>query len=199
MGNSSTRKRAAAQRHVAIRAKSPDLRRETGDFRFVADVMLGRLAKWLRIAGFDVLYSNSYSDDELVELSSREGRILLSRDTRLLVRKAVRDFIFLESGKVEEQIRQILRMTQSVRLPGILSRCLECNAFLENIPRSAVRHRVPPYVYQSHGSFKYCPACRRIYWAGTHRQAVLQTLGKLLPLTEHGDSAEDTYGAVVKD
>src|SRR5512136_2689851 len=118
MGNSATRRRAAAQRHDQIRAKTSGLVRQGKTHPcFIADVMLGRLAKWLRIAGFDVLYSNRFSDDELITLSNRDGRILLSRDTRLLVRKPVRDFIFLESQNVQDQIRQILGVLNLTTLP----------------------------------------------------------------------------------
>jgi uncharacterized protein with PIN domain len=146
----------------------------------VADVMLGRLSKWLRIAGFDVLYSNTFTDDELVALSRGENRVLLSRDTRLLVRKAVRQFIFLESEDIRAQIRQVFRATRTSTLPGLLTRCLSCNETLHDIERESVRGTVPPFVYQSHSRFKQCPLCRKIYWAGTHRQAVLRTLQSLI-------------------
>ncbi len=168
------------QRHTQIRSKAPSLAGCRPAPRFVADVMLGRLAKWLRIAGFDVLYSNRFADDELVALSRREGRILLSRDTRLLVRRSVRQFIFLESGKVEDQIRQILRATQTFELPGLLTRCLACNEQLVEISRDGVKGKVPPYVFETQPSFKFCSQCERIYWAGTHREAVLRTFEKLL-------------------
>ncbi len=180
MGNSGSRKRAANVRQNQIRSKSLALENSVTQPRFVADVMLGRLAKWLRIAGFDVLYSNRYSDDELVSLSHREGRILLSRDTRLLVRKVVKRFIFLESEKIQEQIRQIFRVIGTSSLPRILSRCLTCNEVLNEVPREQVRDRVPPYVFETQAHFKCCPCCQRIYWAGTHRQAVLRTLQALL-------------------
>jgi len=121
LGNSASRRNAARLRHVQIRSKAPSLEPAASPPRFVADVMLGRLAKWLRIAGFDVLYSNRYEDDELVALSHREDRILLSRDTRLLVRRAVRDFIFLESDDVREQIVQVLQSTHAAALPALLS------------------------------------------------------------------------------
>jgi uncharacterized protein with PIN domain len=142
--------------------------------------MLGRLAKWLRIAGFDVLYSNRFSDDELVALSRREHRILLSRDTRLLVRKAVGRFIFLESEDIRHQIRQIFGLTRTTDLPGLLTRCLSCNELLEAVDRESVQGLVPPFVFETQRQFKRCPACRKLYWAGTHRQAVLRTLEALL-------------------
>ncbi len=148
--------------------------------RFVADVMLGRLAKWLRIAGFDVLYSNRFTDDQLVDLSAGEARILLTRDTRLLVRKAVRQFIFLQGETVQDQIRQIFAITRTSDLPGLLTRCLACNEVLNEVPRESVRATVPPYVFETQRQFKTCPKCRKIYWPGTHRQSVVRTLEALL-------------------
>jgi len=167
-------------RHMQIRSKAPSLAGWRPAPRFVADVMLGRLAKWLRIAGFDVLYSNRFADDELVSLSLREGRILLSRDTRLLVRRSVKQFIFLESEKVEDQIRQILQATQTFNLPGLLTRCLACNQLLVEISRDRVKGKVPPYVFETQPNFKFCSRCKKIYWAGTHREAVLRTFERLL-------------------
>jgi len=180
MGNSTSRKRAAVLRHAQIRSKAPSLAGRRSAPRFVADVMLGRLAKWLRIAGFDVLYSNRFADDELVALSRREGRVLLSRDTRLLVRRSVRQFIFLESEKIEDQIRQILQATQTFDLPGLLTRCLACNELLVEISRDGVEGKVPSYVFETQPNFKFCSQCEKIYWAGTHRQVVLRTFERLL-------------------
>lgn len=146
----------------------------------MADVMLGRLAKWLRIAGFDVLYSNRYTDDALIALSQQESRILLSRDTRLLIRRNVRQFIYLESEKVRDQIHQIFLATRTTSLPNLLTRCLECNDILQEVPREEVRDIVPPFVFNTQPGFKSCPRCHKIYWAGTHRQSVLRTLRTLL-------------------
>ena len=174
-----SRKRAAILRKLQIRSKAPALAERSEPPRFVADVMLGRLAKWLRIAGFDVLYSNRFSDEELVVVSRRERRILLSRDTRLLVRRSVERFVFLESERVQDQIRQVLQETRIHSLPRILSRCLACNEPLSEIAREEVKESVPPYVFDTQSNFKFCPRCRKIYWAGTHRQAVLRTLEKL--------------------
>jgi uncharacterized protein len=181
MGNSATRKKAANIRHRQIRAKVPCLAQK-GDGRpiFIADVMLGRLAKWLRIAGFDVLYSNKYSDDELIAVSNRESRVLLSRDTRLLIRKSVREFIFLESQDIQVQLRQVFQTMRIHDLSSLLTRCLSCNEPLVETARESVRSRVPPFVFETQSHFKSCPKCGRIFWAGTHRSAVVKTLEKLL-------------------
>jgi len=181
MSNSASRRRAAAQRHKQIQSKTRSLVAADAGPQFVADVMLGRLAKWLRIAGFDVLYSNRITDEELVALSRNEGRIILSKDTRLLVRKSVQHFIYLESDDVRAQIRQVFSVLGITGLPDLLTRCLDCNHVLEDAPRDRVRDRVPPFVFATQPGFKRCPHCDKIYWAGTHRQAVLRTLQSLFP------------------
>jgi uncharacterized protein len=181
MGNSATRRIAATARQNQIRAKATSLeQQEIADPRFVADVMLGRLAKWLRIAGFDVLYSNKFTDDELIAISNLERRVLLSRDTRLLVRKPVREFIFLKSQDIQKQIRQVFETLHISRLDSPLTRCLSCNEALIETPRELVRERVPAFVYQTQSRFKSCPSCGKVFWAGTHRSAVVHTLRKLL-------------------
>jgi uncharacterized protein with PIN domain len=180
MANSDSRRKAATQRQRQIRSKAFSPQPDGSKPLFVADVMLGRLARWLRIAGFDVLYSNRFTDDELVALSQLEGRILLSRDTRLLVRKAVRRFIFLESENLQSQLRQVFSITRVTGLQDVLARCLICNDVLAEVPREGVRERVPRYVFETQSQFKSCPNCGKVYWAGTHRQSVLRTLEKLL-------------------
>jgi hypothetical protein len=180
MGNSATRRIAATARHARIREKAASLDDKKPERpRFVADVMLGRLAKWLRIAGFDVLYSNRFDDDELIAISNAEGRVLLSRDTRLLIRKPVKDFIFLTSPDVQGQIRQVFDTLGIRELDSVLTRCPSCNRPLVEVSRESVRARVPEYVYKTQLHFKSCPGCGKIFWAGTHRSSVVQILQKL--------------------
>jgi uncharacterized protein with PIN domain len=182
MGNSATRRIAATARQKQIRAKAASLQQPMAvDPRFVADVMVGRLAKWLRIAGFDVLYSNKFTDDELIAISNLERRVLLSRDTHLLIRKPVREFIFLKSQDIQKQIRQVFETMHISTLTALLTRCLSCNEALIETPRESVRERVPAFVYETQSRFKSCPKCGKIFWAGTHRSAVVQTLQRLLP------------------
>ncbi len=182
MANSAAKKKAAALRIQQIRKKKPrEPLYNNGRPRFIADVMLGRLAKWLRIAGFDVLYSNKYTDDELIEISNREGRTLLSRDTRLLIRRSVKDFIFLESQDVRAQIRQVFKTAGTMDFSFLLTRCLSCNEALVEITRESARASVPPFVYNTQTRFKICPRCGKIFWAGTHRESVLRILDILSP------------------
>jgi uncharacterized protein with PIN domain len=185
MGNSESRRKAASLRRERIYAKMPATQQYASrQPKFVADVMLGSLAKWLRIAGFDVLYSNRFHDDELISLSNEEDRILLSLDSRLLIRKPVKNFIFLESWDLKEQIRRVLDATHTTRFPAPLSRCILCNEVLADIPPERVRNRVPPYVFRTQSHFKSCPKCGKIFWSGTHRRAALRKLEELLPQAE---------------
>jgi len=181
MGTPATRRKAASIRQRQIRAKAPRLTQpENGHPKFIADVMLGRLAKWLRMAGFDVLYSNRFSDDELIAISNREGRVLLSRDTRLLIRKTVRKFIFLDGQDIQSQLRQVFETLHILGLSFLLTRCLSCNEALVETPRESVRDSIPAYVYETHAHFKLCPRCGKIFWAGTHRSSAIRTLERLL-------------------
>lgn len=181
MRNSSSRKVAALERQDRIRAKSASLAPPEAERpKFVADVMLGSLAKWLRIAGFDVLYSNRFTDDELIVISNTEGRVLLSSDTRLLIRKPVKAFIFIDTGDVQKQIRTVFETMRISSLDSVLSRCLSCNEALIEANRESVRELVPEFVYRTQRQFKLCPVCQKVFWAGSHRNAVIQTLQKLL-------------------
>jgi uncharacterized protein len=180
MSNSETRRIAASERLEKIRVKSESFSPNTRcGCRFAADVMLGRLAKWLRIAGFDVLYSNRFSDDELISISNREERILLSRDTRLLVRKSVQNFIYLQSENTQDQLKQVLIAIGQTHFPSLLTRCLSCNEALIDTPRESAQNQVPSFVFKTQRHFKSCPKCGKIFWAGTHRNAVLRTLESL--------------------
>ncbi len=182
MSNSRTRRAAAAARQERIEAKEASVVRPAeGRPRFVADVMLGRLAKWLRIAGFDAAYSNTFSDDALLEISNREGRVLLSRDTRLLIRDPAREFLFIRSPDLEAQLGQVFDALRIESLDAVLTRCLSCNEALVEAPRESVRGRVPDFVYRTQPCFRVCPGCRKIFWAGTHREAVVRKLETLLP------------------
>jgi len=179
MSTVDSRKRAALIRQKQLEDKRFCFAPEHPPPRFVADVMLGRLAKWLRIAGFDVLYSNRFPDNELVRISNGEARVLLSRDTRLLVRKAVRLFIFLESQELSMQIRQVFEAMHLTGFPPLLTRCLSCNEPLQEAARESVRGAVPEFVFETQVHFKSCPRCGRVFWAGTHRDAVVRNLEKL--------------------
>jgi len=145
------------------------------EIRFIADVMVGRLARWLRVLGFDVAYSNAYEDDEIIRTAEQEKRVILTRDTGLAARRCDAECLLIQSGNYKEQIQQVLG-TFDLRQFSVFSRCLECNAALKDIDRESVFERVPPYVYLTQERFAICPSCSRIYWHGTHADRMLRQI-----------------------
>jgi len=137
------------------------------DITFIADVMLGKLARRLRMLGIDVLYSNVAEDDEIVRIAESEHRIILTRDVGLCNRRMSTRCLLIDSGKDREQIRQVIAAFELEAFEAF-SRCLECNTLLESIPRGAVSERVPPFVHQTQEKFAACPSCGRVSWQGTH-------------------------------
>lgn len=134
--------------------------------KFLADAMLGRLAKWLRILGYDTAYSPQVEDWDLVRIARAEGRMLLTRDRELTRRKGVRSLL-IESDSFEDQMRQLLE-DLDLSVDNSLSRCPRCNTALESITKEEAKERVPPYVYARHVHFSLCPKCDKIFWKGTH-------------------------------
>ncbi len=136
--------------------------------RFLADAMLGTLAKWLRILGYDTLFDPELDDHQLVRLARAEDRMLLTRDRALARRRGVR--VLLIAGEhLDDQVDQVL-IDLDLKPDGAFSRCPVCNEALETIDLDAARARVPAYVAQTHRTFRLCSICQRVYWRGTHWQ-----------------------------
>jgi len=154
--------------------------------RFLADAMLGRLARWLRILGYDTEYFPG-EDDELIRRARRENRLLLTRDTRLLhrcsggVRGAMNPLphLFIESDHVMEQLRQVVAALHLNPAAPPARRCSCCNTVLESRDKAQVVGLVPEFVWSHHQAFWACPRCRRIYWAGTHRRRMEEAIKAL--------------------
>ncbi len=136
--------------------------------RFLVDAMLGRLAKWLRILGYDTLYDPSWDDSHLVRLARAEDRILLTRDVELARRKGVR-VLRVASEVLEAQLDQLHVELGLVALAP-WTRCPVCNSHLFSVPKGDAWGQVPPYVFVTQEEFRLCPSCNRFYWHGTHRQ-----------------------------
>jgi uncharacterized protein with PIN domain len=136
--------------------------------RFVADVHLGTLARYLRLLGFDTRYGNDLGDAELAELTARERRVLLTCDVGLLKRKAVVRGQWLRSRDPEQQIEEVVEALQLTRAFRPFTRCMTCNGQLAAVARTDVNGLVPPRVYRRFRSFSQCRECRRVYWRGTH-------------------------------
>jgi uncharacterized protein len=147
--------------------------------RFVADVMLGRLARWLRALGYDTLYFRDAPDRRLLALALAERRRLLTRDVALALR-AREAGLLVRAETLDLQIREV---AEACGLAGrrALSRCLECNGVLVPTAPEAVRDRVPPYTFATRREFWVCSGCRRVFWAGTHVAGIRRRLEPYLP------------------
>jgi hypothetical protein len=151
--------------------------------RFLVDAMLGRLATWLRILGYDAAYFRG-EDQDLLEQAWRERRILLTRDTRLLRRRRIPPHLCIGSDRVAEQVRQVVDAFGLAPLRPAARRCPRCNLPLVAEDKAAVAGRVPEFVWSRHDRFWACPGCRRLYWAGSHRSRMdeaLRRLGAAMP------------------
>ena len=147
------------------------------EIRFLADSMLGTLAKWLRIMGYDTAYDTRLDDHALVRLARAEERVLLTRDTGLVQRKGVR-CLFIASEVLAEQLAQVLE-TFALHADNPFSRCPVCNSPLEDVPKHDAWGQVPPFVFQTQERFSLCPECNRFYWRGTHWQKMLTQVRNL--------------------
>ena len=136
--------------------------------KYIADVMLGRLAKRLRLLGFDVLYDRTLDDNAIIRLSLEEGRVILTRDTGLAARPLASNNIFVKSDDVRQQIEQVLSMLPLDEPAVPLTRCSACNHPLAETSKAEIRDFVPGYVYEKYNIFLKCSSCGRVYWRGTH-------------------------------
>lgn len=142
--------------------------------RFVVDVMLGSLARWLRRLGYDTDYASTREDAELVRIARAEQRILLTRDRPLAERRGLRA-LWIASQSLDEQLRQVT--TAFPLEPGRCPpRCSECNSPLLSAEPAEVANRVPPYVLRQHRHFQHCPGCGRVYWPGSHWSGIQDRL-----------------------
>ena len=149
--------------------------------KFIADVHLKKLAKYLRFLGFDTLYSNSFNDKDIVKISTNENRIILTCDIDLLNRRKVNHGYLVRSRNKYIQIKEVIHRFQLENSSNIFSRCLECNSSLKNISKDTIKDRVPEHIYNNFVKFKICPSCNNIYWKGSHFDNLLSTIEKIVP------------------
>ena len=143
--------------------------------RFVLDVHLGRLAAYLRMAGFDALCGKQASDAELAEIVAREGRVLLTRDRCLLMRTAVERGYWVRSTVPKQQLLEVVKRFDLAGSMRPFTRCLDCNTILEVASREAVLERLPPKIMDK-DVFRICPSCQRVYWEGSHHERMSKLL-----------------------
>ena len=146
----------------------------------MVDANLGKLALYLRILGFDTLYSNSYRDTEIAEVSRDQRRILLTRDRRLLQRSAVTHGYWVRSTDPVTQMREVASRFDLAGMIEPFHRCLRCNSLLVPVDKREILHRLEPKTKKYYDEFRICPECDRIYWKGTHFEHMREVLLKHL-------------------
>ncbi len=139
--------------------------------------MLGRLARWLRLLGYDTEYDNRASDLELARRARAEGRILLTRDRALASRRGLHTLL-IDSEVLEEQMRQVVEVFGPPDDP-VTPRCMVCNAPLGEAEPDRVQEQVPPYILHAHERFWLCAGCGRVYWEGTHAEGIRRRIEAL--------------------
>jgi uncharacterized protein with PIN domain len=146
---------------------------------FIADVMLGRLARWLRLLGFDTFYSNRVSDAALLKIAKAENRLVLTRDTYFHHFKNFKSYLFINSNETVTQFIEVINFFGIKEFEP--SRCVKCNGALSDIiDKNEVNNIVPEYIYIKNNKFFRCKECGSVYWQGSHvkrfREKVCQML-----------------------
>jgi hypothetical protein len=162
--------------------------------RFLADRMVGKLARWLRLLGYDTIYWPQLSPDGVLREARRQGRIIVTRDTRIRRRKDAPPFVFVEDDHFRRQLKQVVETLRLDPLRWLLTRCSQCNAVLEAVAKEDAQQQAPEYVWRTQEVFRRCPSCRRLYWGATHREHIVEELQRLGLVSKESKSGESSAG-----
>jgi len=149
--------------------------------KILCDQMLGTLAKWLRLLGFDTYYASmSMKDEDLMAIAQRENRYFITRDKVLVQRARRRDIpvVHIQTTNLDEQLHSVLS-TNPLDETLFLSRCSVCNTLLDTISKKDVKNKVPEKVYKHQEIFWVCPSCQKIYWKGSHFDNIVKKIDAL--------------------
>jgi hypothetical protein len=151
------------------------------ELKFIVDHNVGKMAKWLRRAGFDTVLFTGADDNAIIATALDEKRILLTRDRRIMKRRVITaghiKTLLIESDNFKTQASQVIKilgLEKSCLHPFTI--CIECNRRLEERTKEAIKDRLPPYVFLTQERFAECPGCNRLYWQGTHWQKMNQEM-----------------------
>ena len=151
-----------------------------GGDRFLADAMLGRLARWLRILGFDTAYEAHIADAEVVGRAVREDRVILTRDRKLPDEWRVSGVYLVEAERPPEQLREVARRFRLGDRVRIFTRCSRCNTPLRPATEDEARLHVPARILEAGQRLTHCPVCRRFYWSGSHVERMRRIIERAL-------------------
>ena len=152
--------------------------------KFLCDQMLGTLAKWLRLFGFDTFYANTEMKDEnLLQITKKENRIIITRDKQLISRgrKENLQVIEINTTDLDEQLSYVLSHVK-INKNAILSRCSLCNTVLDEIKKNDIKDKVPEKVFENNEKFWFCPKCNKTYWMGSHYDKIINKIDEIKKL-----------------
>lgn len=149
--------------------------------KFLVDRMLGRLARDLRLLGYDTLYYRGENLLELIDLGRKEHRVILTRNSRLIPKRSEDQIVQITKDNPALQLRELIsRSDIQFEESRFFSRCLLCNALLEGVSRQEVEGKVPDFIFQHQKEFVRCPGCQKIYWPGTHREKMKRKIKEMV-------------------
>jgi uncharacterized protein with PIN domain len=154
------------------------------EIQLILDVHLGKLARWLRLVGFDAMYRADLDDSEVADVAAREKRVVLTRDVGLLQRKVITHGYWVRAEDPDVQIVEVLSRFQLDHSLRPFQRCLECNGLIERVDKTEVLDRLEPKTRQFFNEFFRCANCQKVYWAGSHYTRMLAKLKRVIGLTE---------------
>ena len=155
--------------------------------RFVVDSHLGRLARFLRLLGLDTLYENDWADPDLVQISTSEQRIILTRDVGLLKRGSVTHGHYVRAIDPREQVTEVVRRFHLARRLTPFTRCMVCNGELTRVAKEEIADRLPPETRRHVDEFQVCASCDKIYWQGAHHRK----LGRIVAAARRTDPVSE--------
>ncbi len=158
------------------------------EIAFVADMMVGRLARWLRIFGYDTLYDPQKPVRQWIPRLLSENRVLLTRNRQIESEVPPNRYFWVEPNQPDDQIREVVRAFDLDTNHFVFSRCLLCNEPVVPVEKKKVVGKVPPRVWETQNDFQQCPVCGRVYWKGSHLQRVLEHIRKIF-----SDSPKATF------
>ena len=154
--------------------------------KILCDQMLGTLAKWLRIMGFDTFYANAeMSDEDLLNIAKGENRTIFTRDKELIImgKKKNLNVIAIETTDLDLQLNQVLKHV-NINENSVLSRCTLCNTLLDTIEKNKVQGKVPSKVFENNEKFWFCSKCNKFYWMGSHYNEMINKIDKIKKLQQ---------------
>ena len=148
--------------------------------KFIVDRMLGRLAKELRMLGYDTVYYRGENAYPLIKLAREEGRVILTRNTKLIPKRSEDRLVRIMEDKTPLQLKELIqKKVISLNEENLFSRCLLCNILLDKIPREEAKGKVPDFIFYQQKEFSRCPRCLRIYWRGSHQENMQKKVKEL--------------------